>query len=118
MSNTNDFKNPNSDKKRVLYLISICAAVVLIFSFAWAKQFFHNLNTWWYSLIEGGLITGFVIESIGAYRYSEDPNKEWKRAIVVLFTIALIGWAAGWSAGSNEKKMMNDDINQAKQQNI
>lgn len=103
-----------SDKSLVLKTVAVCIVAILVFTFAWAKQFFHNLDNWVFTLIEGGLIAFFIVESIGAYRYADDPNKEWKRVVVVVCAVALCAWAGGWAAGNNERKAVQDDSNKAK----
>src|ERR1043166_6667421 len=110
--------NSKSDKPVVLKLIAGSVAASLIFTFAWAKQFFANLDLWYFTLIEGGLLAAFIVESIGSYRYSDEPNKDWKRHLVWILALACCAWAAGWSCGVNGKKMMYDDINKAKVESL
>ncbi len=107
--------NSKSDKPLVITIIAACVAAILIFIFTWSKHFFHNLDNWAFTLIEGGLIALFLVEAIGAYRYSEDPSKDWKRVFVILIAVAICGWTGGWAAGNNEKKMFEDDVKKAKQ---
>lgn len=107
-----------SDKSLVLKIIAACTIAILVFTFAWAKHFFYNLDHWLFSLVYGGLIVLFVIEAKGAYKHADDPNKEWKRWILVLVAVALCAWAGGWAAGNNEKKMFNQDVEKAKQSQI
>lgn len=95
--------NSKSDKPLVIKTVAACVVAILIFTFAWAKYFFHNLDNWVFTLVEGGLIALFVVEAIGAYKHADDPNKEWKRWVVVLVAVILCAWAGGWAAGNNEK---------------
>jgi len=107
--------NTKSDKPLVLKMVAVCIIAILLFTFGWTKQFLSNLDIWYFTLIEGGLLAVFIVESIGSYRYADDPNKEWKRVVVVVFAVACCAWAAGWSCGVNGKKMMDDDFKNAKQ---
>lgn len=107
--------NSKSDKKFVSIVIASCAAVILLFSFIWSKQFFFNLGNPVFAIGYGILIGAFVAEAIGAFRYADEPNKEWKRVVIVILTAAICIWAGGWAAGYNEKKAVLDDSDKAKQ---
>jgi uncharacterized membrane protein YdcZ (DUF606 family) len=106
--------NEKSDKPLVLRLVAGCIGGILIFTFAWKKQFLGNLDIWYFTLIEGGLLAAFIVESIGSYRYADDPNKDWKRYLVAFLAVACCAWAAGWSCGSNGKKTFEQDVKKAK----
>lgn len=95
--------NSKSDKPLVRNMIITCVLAILIFHFAWFRHLGINLGNWVFTIVDGGLIAAFIVESIGAYRYADDPNKEWKRWVVVITAAALCIWAGGWAAGVNER---------------
>lgn len=95
--------NSKSDKSFVIKMLIGCVAAILIFHFAWFRQLGINLGNWFFTIIDGGLIAAFIVEGIGAYRYADEPNKEWKRYVVVVLAVILCIWAGGWAAGVNEK---------------
>jgi hypothetical protein len=104
-----------SDKSIVRNLILGCIAAILIFHFAWFSKFTHNLTIPVFAIIYGGLIAVFIVEAIGAYRYSDDDKKDWKRKFLLAITVAILAWLGGWAAGNNEKKMFEQDVEKAKQ---
>lgn len=110
--------NTKSDKSYVLKMVAACIGAILLFTFAWTKQFLGNLDIWYFTLIEGGLLAAFIVECIGSYRYADDPNKEWKRYLIIALTVACCAWAAGWSCGSNGEKQFNEDVNKAKVESL
>lgn len=107
--------NAVSDKKIVLGLIGGCAIAIMIFIFAWFSKFTHNLSNPVFTVVFGLLLGACIVEAIGAYRYADDELKDWKRKVLLLITALLLLWLGGWAAGSNEKKMMEQDIEKAKQ---
>jgi hypothetical protein len=107
-----------SDKPLVIKMVAVCTGAILLFTFAWTKQFLGNLDIWYFTLIEGGLLAVFIVECIGSYRYADDPNKDWKRVFVVVLALACCAWAAGWSCGSNGKKQFDEDVKKAKVESL
>lgn len=106
--------NEKSDKALVIKMVAACICAILIFTFAWTKQFLSNLDIWYFTLIEGGLLAAFIVECVGCYHYSEDPAKDWKRYLVIGLTLACCAWAAGWSCGVNGKTQFEQDVQKAK----
>jgi hypothetical protein len=104
-----------SDKSIVRNLIIGCIAAILIFHVAWLSKFIHNLSNPVFALVYGAVVAFFIIEAIGAYRYADDDAKDWKRKLLLLITVLILGWLGGWAAGNNEKKMFEDDVKKAKQ---
>ena len=92
-----------SDKPLVRNTIIACLLAILIFHFGWSRQLSINLDNWLFTLIDGLLIGGFIVEAIGAYKYADDPNKDWKRIVIIAFAIALCIWAGGWAAYVNDR---------------
>lgn len=95
--------NQKSDKPLVRNLIIACVAAILIFHFAWSNQYFVNLHNIWFLLVDFGLLIAFAYQAQGAYQYADDPNKDWKRVVIIILAAISCIWAAGWSAGLNEK---------------
>jgi uncharacterized membrane protein YdcZ (DUF606 family) len=110
--------NTKTDKPYVLKFISGCTGAILIFTFAWSKQFFANLDIWYFSLIEGCLLAAFIIECIGWYRYADDPKKDWKQYLMIALAVACCAWAAGWSCGVNGKTQFEQDVQKAKVESL
>ena len=108
-------KDPVYDKGIVRNMVIGCVVAILIFNFAWLSKFTHNLSNWFFTLVYGLLLGAFVIEAIGAIRYADDDKKRWKRFVALALAVALCAWLGGWAAGSNEKKMFEQDVEKAKQ---
>jgi len=107
--------NAVSDKKIVRNLIIGCGAAILLFHLAWLSKFFNHMGNPVFDLIYAALMTTFVIEAIGAYRYADDDSKDWKRKLLLAITVVILVWLGSWAAGNNEKKMFEQDVDKAKQ---
>ena len=94
--------NNKSDKPLVRNMIIFCVGAILLFHFAWARQYFVNLGNALFTLVDLALLVAFTYMSVKAYNQADDPNKDWKRYAVVGITLASMIWAAGWAAGLNE----------------
>lgn len=92
-----------SDKPLVRNMIIGCVIAILVFHFGWSSQLGINLHNFWFTLIDGGLIGAFTVEAIGAYKYADNPNKEWKRLVAIGLAVVISLWAGGWAAYVNEK---------------
>lgn len=84
-------------------MIIFCAAVILLFHFAWANNYFINMGNWLFALVDIAVLVLFAYHAKGAYQYADDPNKDWKRYVVVGLALLSSIWAAAWSAGLNER---------------
>lgn len=105
-----------SDKPFVLRLLGGCLLALFIFHIGWPYQFSKNLHNGVFTIGYGIMWGVFIAEAIGALKYSEDPNKDWKRIFLVLLTLAMLLWIGLWAAGVNEDKMFQDDVDKAKQE--
>lgn len=92
-----------SDKALVRNMIIVCVGIILLFHFAWANQYFINLGNAFFTIVDLALISAFVYHAVGAYKMADDPNKDWKRYVVVILTAVSSIWAAAWAAGLNER---------------
>lgn len=92
-----------SDKNLVRNMIIFCAGTILLFHFAWAHNYFVNLGNAFFTIVDLVLISLFAYQAKGAYQHADDPNKDWKRYVVVVLALISSIWAAGWSAGLNER---------------
>lgn len=92
-----------SDKPLVRNMIIFCTCVVLLFHLAWAKLYFVNLGKPIFTIIDLLLLVAFIYWSWRAYTYADDPKKDRTRYVVIAITILSSLWAAGWSAGLNER---------------
>jgi hypothetical protein len=99
MSNKSD--KPLALKTIVGSLIAIAIAYVLLATFS--HQVAGNFKSAIY-------VTGFIILaiffflcSVWAYKEADGTNDNLSRSIVIALAVAIILWAGGWVAGSNEK---------------
>lgn len=95
---------PNkSDKPLVRNMILICIVVILVFHLAWAHNYWVNLGNALFIIVDIALLILFGYQANSAYKFADDPNKDWKRYVVVGLALLSSIWAAGWSAGLNER---------------
>lgn len=92
-----------SDKPQVRNLIIGCVIAILIFHFAWPQQYITNLGNMFFLAVDFILLIVFGVQSASAYKYAEESTKEWKRVVIVCLAVLSSAWAAGWSAGLNER---------------
>jgi predicted membrane chloride channel (bestrophin family) len=94
---------PNkSDKSLVRNMILFCIGTVLLFHLAWAHNYFINLGNWLFAIVDIALLILFAYQANSAYKYADDPNKDWKRYVIIGLALLSSIWAAAWSAGLNE----------------
>lgn len=111
-------KNDVYDKPLVLKLIIGCSIAILIFTFAWFSKFKHNLDNWVFTVGFGLLLGGFILEAIKAYQFADDEARDGKRKVLIAIAVLLLCWLGGWAAGSNEKKMMEQDFEKGKVESL
>lgn len=111
-------KNAVYDRPIVIGLIIGSIIAIVIFHFAWWSKFTQNLSNPVFAVGYGILMGACTWEAIKAYQYAEDDRKDGKRKVLLLLVVLLLGWLGGWAVGSNEKKMMEDDINKAKVESL
>lgn len=92
-----------SDKPLVRNTIIFCVIAILVFHFAWSNQLFHNYHNLLFAFGDLLLLILFGVYSAQAYKQADDPNKDWKRVVMVGFAVALCVWAGAWAAGYNER---------------
>lgn len=112
MSNKSD--KPFAVKTIIGSLLAIAIAYVLLAVFS--HQVAGNFKNPVYTIVVVILGLLFVWKSIQAYNLADDTVKDnSSKAYVIALAVIIILWAGGWVAGSNEKKMFEDDVNKAKQ---
>jgi 4-hydroxybenzoate polyprenyltransferase len=95
--------NSKSDKSLVRNMVLACLGAILIFHFAWLKQLITNYHNLLFAIGDIALLVLFAWQSKISYEQADNPNKEWRRWVVVLIAAALCLWAGGWAAYLNEK---------------
>lgn len=95
--------NQKSDKPLVRNVIIFCVLAILIFHFAWSNEYFANLHNLFFLIVDFGLLILFAYQAHGAYQHADDPNKDWKRYVIIGIALASCLWAGGWAAGYNER---------------
>ena len=111
-----------TDKPFTLKMIVICAVVIAIV-YVLLGLFTHQVAGNFHKpvYVIGITVLGivFVLASLWAYKMADDDTYDnLSRGIVIGLTFGIIIWACAWVAGSNEKKMMYDDINKAKVESL
>jgi hypothetical protein len=91
-----------SDKPLVIKMVLVCIGAIWLFHFGWFNQLMTNYHNALFAIGDTVLLGLFVWQSIGAYTQADNPNKEWKRYVVVGVAVALCAWAGGWAAYVNE----------------
>ena len=108
-----------SDKPFALRVSIICAAIIAIVYVllgSFTHQVAGNFHKPVYVIGVFVLAFLFIAASLWAYKMADDDTYDnLSRGVVIGLTIGIIVWACSWVAGSNEKKMMGDDIKKAKQ---
>lgn len=97
-----------------LYWLSFIFGGVLLF-----VDIFYSA---WHTMPEGWRILGYFINGVCAalialiFIERNNPNFDYCRKIFCVVAVAGFLYVGGWRVGSNENKMMQDDINKAKQE--
>lgn len=94
--------NSKSDKPLVIKMMLVCVGAILLFHFGWLNQLMTNYQNALFAIGDIVLLVLFAWQSIGAYTQADDPNREWRRYVVVGLAVALCAWAGGWAAYVNE----------------
>lgn len=83
-------------------MVLFCLGAILIFHFAWFHQLVTNYHNLLFAIGDIVMLALFAWQSKLCYDQADDPNKEWRRYLVVFLTVALCAWAGGWAAYQNE----------------
>lgn len=94
--------NSKSDKPLVIKMVLVCLGAILLFHFAWFSQLMTNYHNALFAIGDIIMLALFAWQSILSYADADDPNKEWRRRLVVFLAVALCAWAGGWAAYVNE----------------
>lgn len=95
--------NSKTDKPLVRNMVLACLAAILLFHFAWLRQLGTNYHNAFFAIVDILAFAVFAWQSFVAYVQADNPNKEWRRKVVVGVAVFLCIWAGAWAAGVNEK---------------
>jgi len=95
-----------SDKPFALKVIIVCLLAIIV-SYLLLAYFSHQVAGNFHNAVYVAgvvvLIILFAFSANWAYKAADGVNDNLSRAVVIALTVAFIGWACGWVAGSNEK---------------